>query len=52
MYRSIVLIIIMTILGFVIFDSIAVAVAFGIGVGSILGIIFPGENSDKEESDT
>jgi hypothetical protein len=49
MYTSIIFIVMMTVMGFVIFDNIAVSAAFGIGTGSIFGIIFSDKKSKKEE---
>ena len=46
MTTSIIYITMMTVIGFLVFDSISVAVAFGIGVGLIFGTVF---SSSKEE---
>ena len=40
MYTRILYIVMMTMIGFVIFDHIGVSVAFGIGTGSIFGYMF------------
>ena len=45
MNTSIMFIVMMTVIGFVIFDNVGVSVAFGIGTGSIFGMMFSGNKS-------
>ncbi|WP_156302549.1 hypothetical protein [Salinicoccus sp. YB14-2] len=47
--KSIVFIMIMIVIGLLIFDNVGVSVAFGIGTGSIFGIVFSGKESKKED---
>lgn len=50
MYLSIIFTVMMTVVGSILFDDIAISVAFGIGTGSIVSIIFSDKTSKNEES--
>lgn len=48
MYRRILYIVMMTMIGFIVFDHIGVSVVFGIGTGSIFGYMFADQKPNKK----
>lgn len=48
-FWMIIFLMMMTIIGLVVFDSIGASLAFGIATGGIFGLVFSGKKSKKEQ---
>lgn len=51
-FWMIIYLVMMTIVGFVVFDNIGASLAFGLGTGIIFGIVFSSKSSKKDSNDS